>query len=73
MIKSGKLWLIVRNYGLCSLYWGPHLRGQAPVFRVDCPLGSLLEADYALNPEEGDLMTISQNWDRQMSLPTDLS
>lgn len=58
MIKSGKLWLTVKDCRLFSLLWpspeGPGLNVQ----------GNLLKAVSPLHPEEGDLMTVGQNWDR---------
>lgn len=71
MIKRGEPSFIVRNCGLRSLYWGPHLRGQAPVFRVACPTGASSSPTVSLSQK-----TVSQwlwsDWNRQRSSPTDL-
>ena len=50
---------------LGPLPWGP-----GP--RVACPSGNLFKANSSPHPEQDDLMTVGQCWDRQVPFPTDL-
>lgn len=70
MIKSGKLWVGVRDYGFSSLCWDLYLRGQATVIRAACPSGRFLESNSPLYPKQDDPMTIGQSWDKQVPFPT---
>lgn len=61
MVHCEGLWTLSLCWG--SFLWGP---------RVACPPGNLFKADSSLHPEQDDLMTVGQSWDRQVPFPTDL-
>lgn len=53
------------SFSLLGLFpWGP--QSSLP------PPGNLFKADSSLHPEQDDLMTVGQSWDRRVPFPTDL-